>query len=113
MSDKKNTPDGFEEFANALNELSPSQREELKIKSDNFQSFELYSFLEEEVVRLEKMSQTLSDTAYKLKKFSQDENILELKRAENKDTVDHFVNILSDQRNNLWRSIAENFNDSF
>lgn len=113
MSDNKNAPDGFEEFANALNELSPSQREELKKNSDNFQSFELYSFLEEEVNRLEKMSKTLGDTAHKLKHFSQDDNILKLKIAENKDSKDHFINILSDQRNNLWRSISETFNDSF
>lgn len=113
MSDNKNTPDGFEEFANALNELSPSQKEELKKNADNFQSFELYSFLEEEVNRLERMSKTLGETAHKLKLYSQDENILKLKVHENKETKDHFINILSDQRNNFWRSISETFNDSF
>jgi hypothetical protein len=113
MSDNKNTPDGFEEFANALNELSPSQKEELKKNSDTFQSFELYSFLEEEVNRLEKMSKVFGDTAHQLKHFSQENHILDLKRSENKETKDHFINILSDQRNNLWRSISETFNDSF
>lgn len=113
MSNDKKIPDGFEEFASALNELSPTQKEEFKKNQDNFQSFELYSFLEEEVNRLEKMAKTLSDTAFKLNNYSQDENVLQLKVEENTKAKENFVEKLSDPKSLFWRSVTENFNGSF
>lgn len=113
MSNKKLTTDGFEEFAQSINELSPAQREKLKSESGSFQSFELYSFLEEEVKRLDKLSSTLDKTAYKLDKYSQKENVCDLKEEENLAQIDAFVAALSHKKNNFWRSVNETFNDSF
>lgn len=109
----KNITDGFEEFAQSINELSPAQKEKLKNESDSFQSFELYSFLEEEVKRLDKLSSTLDKTAYKLEQYSQEDNVYKLKQEENESQVDAFLAALSHKKNNFWRSINETFNDSF
>lgn len=110
---KKNLPDGFEEFAHSINELSPNERQELKKTQDKYQSFELYSFLEEEVHRLEALDHTLEETAFILNKYSQDKNILKLKRAEAASEVNNFTETLTDPKNNFWRSLKEIFNDSF
>lgn len=113
MSNKDFKTDGFEEFAQSINELSPAQRDKLKNESDTSQSFELYSFLEEEVKRLDKLSCTLDKTSYKLTHYSQGDNVYNLKLKENEAQIDAFVAALSHKRNNFWRSVSEVFNDSF
>jgi hypothetical protein len=110
---KKNLPDGFEEFAHSINELSPNERQELKKTQDKYQSFELYSFLEEEVHRLEAMNNALEQTSFVLNKYSQEKNILKLKRTEAYSEVNNFTEALTEPKNNFWRSLKEIFNDSF
>lgn len=110
---KKNLPDGFEEFAHSINQLSPKEKQSLKKSQDKYQSFELYSFLEEEVKRLEKYSSALEESAYLLEKYSQDDKVLKLKKNENRAQVENFVEILSDPKSNFYRSLNEVFNDSF
>ncbi|MCT4641960.1 MAG: hypothetical protein N4A33_06635 [Bacteriovoracaceae bacterium] len=110
MSKKNDTLEGFEDFAEALKEKN---QKALSQNHEKFKTFELYSFLEEEMKRLKKMDSIIEETTYILKNFPHGDHIIQAQLNKTNEAKTKAVNELASKKAMFWKSINETFSDFF